>query len=37
MRPEFVGIERRLDELSERLRRLEVLREKPLSDFYQDA
>jgi len=36
-KPEFNGIERRLDELSERLRRLEPLREKPLDEFLQDA
>ncbi len=37
MQPEFIGIERRLDELSERLQRLEPLRAKPLSEFRQDA
>jgi len=36
-KPEFNGIERRLDELSERLQRLEPLREKPLDEFLQDA
>ena len=36
-KPEFNGIERRLDELSERLGRLEPLREKPLDEFLQDA
>ena len=33
----FSGIERRLDELSERLARLEPLRDKPLQEFNQDA
>lgn len=33
---EFSGIERRLDELSERLARLEPLKERPLADFDQD-
>ncbi len=33
---EFSGIERRLDELNERLARLEPLRNKPRSDFDSD-
>ena len=37
MRPEFSGIERRLDELDERLARLEPLRQKSRADFDQDA
>lgn len=37
MTVEFNGIERRLDELNERLARLEPLRERPLADFYEDA
>jgi uncharacterized protein YutE (UPF0331/DUF86 family) len=36
MTPEFSGIERRLDELSERLARLEPLSELPRSQFDQD-
>ena len=36
MNAEFSGIERRLDELSERLARLEPLRDKPRSEFDQD-
>ena len=34
---EFSGIERRLDELSERLARLEPLKNKALSDFEADS
>ena len=37
MKPEFTGIERRLDELNERLQRLEPLKDKALPEFYQDA
>jgi uncharacterized protein YutE (UPF0331/DUF86 family) len=37
MTVEFNGIERRLDELSERLARLEPLKDRPLDDFYEDA
>ena len=37
MSVEFAGIERRLDELYERLRRLEPLKDRSLSEFYQDA
>ena len=37
MIPEFSGIERRLDELNERLARLEPFREKQRSDFEEDA
>ncbi|MGD8752001.1 MAG: DUF86 domain-containing protein [Anaerolineales bacterium] len=37
MTAEFNGIERRLDELSERLARLKPLRDKPRSEFDQDA
>jgi uncharacterized protein YutE (UPF0331/DUF86 family) len=37
MTAEFNGIERRLDELSERLARLNPLRDKPRSEFDQDA
>jgi uncharacterized protein YutE (UPF0331/DUF86 family) len=37
MTAEFSGIERRLDELSERLARLEPLRDKPLQEFDQDV
>ena len=37
MPPEFNGIERRLDELSERLARLEPLREKARAEFDGDA
>jgi len=37
MRPEFTGVGRRLDELNERLQRLEPLREKDLSEFQRDA
>ncbi len=37
MAAEFSGIERRLDELNERLARLEPLRNKPRSDFDADA
>lgn len=36
MTTEFSGIERRLDELSERLARLEPLRDRPRQDFEQD-
>jgi uncharacterized protein YutE (UPF0331/DUF86 family) len=36
MQPEFSGIERRLDELSERLARLEPLREKTRAEFDAD-
>lgn len=36
MQPEFIGIERRLDELNERLARLHPLREKKRTDFDQD-
>lgn len=36
MRIEFSGIERRLDELNERLARLQPLREKQRTDFDQD-
>ena len=37
MRPEFSGIERRLDELSERLARLEPLKSRPRRAFEADA
>lgn len=37
MKPELGGIERRLDELNERLRRLDPLKEKPLAEFRRDA
>ncbi len=37
MDTEFSGIERRLDELSERLARLEPLRSRSLADFLEDA
>jgi uncharacterized protein YutE (UPF0331/DUF86 family) len=37
MTTEFSGIERRLDELSERLARLEPLKNKSLEEFLQDA
>jgi len=37
MKPEFTGIEKRLDELHERLSRLEPLRNKSRSDFDKDA
>jgi len=37
MIPEFSGIERRLDELNERLARLEPFKEKQRSDFEEDA
>lgn len=37
MKPEFSGIERRLDELNERLNRLEPLKNKNLNEFLQDA
>jgi uncharacterized protein YutE (UPF0331/DUF86 family) len=37
MTAEFNGIERRLDELNERLARLEPLKNKPLEEFLQDA
>ncbi|MDF1593879.1 MAG: DUF86 domain-containing protein [Desulfobacterales bacterium] len=37
MIPEFSGIERRLDELNERLARLAPFREKKRSDFEEDA
>ena len=36
MPSEFAGIERRLDELSERLARLQPLAEKPRTEFDQD-
>ena len=36
MPPEFSGIERRLDELNERLSRLEPLREKARAEFDED-
>ncbi len=36
MTPEFSGIERRLDELCERLARLETLAEKPRTEFDRD-
>ena len=36
MSAEFAGIERRLDELSERLARLKPLRDRPRSDFDKD-
>ena len=36
MTAEFSGIERRLDELSERLARLEPIKDKPRSEFDQD-
>jgi uncharacterized protein YutE (UPF0331/DUF86 family) len=36
MRPEFTGIERRLDELSERLARLEPLNQRSRADFDAD-
>jgi uncharacterized protein YutE (UPF0331/DUF86 family) len=37
MKPEFSGIERRLDELNERLQRLEPLQAKDRSEFHHDA
>lgn len=37
MRPEFSGIEQRLDELNERLQRLEPLQSKSLNEFLEDA
>ncbi len=37
MTVEFNGIERRLNELSERLARLGPLKERPIADFYEDA
>jgi len=37
MRLEFAGIERRLDELNERLQRLDPLKTKDLSEFLRDA
>jgi uncharacterized protein YutE (UPF0331/DUF86 family) len=37
MKPEFSGIERRLDELNERLQRLEPLKSRNLDDFLADA
>lgn len=37
MQPEFSGIERRLDELNERLARLEPFRDRPRTDFDEDA
>jgi uncharacterized protein YutE (UPF0331/DUF86 family) len=37
MKPEFSGIERRLDELRERLQRLEPLKSKNLNEFLEDA
>jgi len=36
MKPEFSGIERRLDELNERLARLEALKAKSRSEFDSD-
>ena len=36
MTPEFSGIERRLDELNERLRRLEPLKERARTAFRDD-
>ena len=36
MKPEFNGIERRLDELNERLTRLEAIKDKPRTEFDQD-
>jgi uncharacterized protein YutE (UPF0331/DUF86 family) len=36
MEPEFAGIERRLDELSERLARLQPLRDRTRADFDRD-
>ncbi len=36
MEPEFAGIERRLDELDERLARLQPLREKARAEFDRD-
>ena len=36
MKPEFSGIERRLDELNERLARLEALKAKSRSEFDED-
>ena len=36
MKPEFSGIEKRLDELNERLARLEALKPKPRSEFDSD-
>lgn len=37
MQPEFSGIERRLDELNERLARLEPFRDRARTDFDEDA
>jgi uncharacterized protein YutE (UPF0331/DUF86 family) len=37
MTEEFNGIERRLDELNERLARLKPLKSRPLTEFEQDA
>jgi len=37
MQNEYNGIEKRLDELSERLARLEPLKNRPRIDFDQDA
>ncbi len=37
MQNEFSGIEKRLDELNERLARLEPLKNRPHTDFDQDA
>jgi len=37
MRLEFAGIERRLDELNERLQRLDPLKVKSLSEFHRDV
>jgi hypothetical protein len=37
MPTEYNGIERRLDELSERLARLEPLRSRPRTEFDRDA
>ena len=37
MRPEFTGIEKRLDELHERLARLEPLRNRTRSEFDKEG
>ena len=37
MKPEFVGIERRLDRLNECLQKLEPLRDKTLDEFLADS
>ena len=37
MKPEFVGIERRLDRLNECLQKLEPLRSKTLDEFLADT